>query len=218
MQEIRYVKAVNTFSDYEHSLNRKAILFAGVDEAGRGPLAGPVVAAAVVFARGSKIEGIEDSKKLSAQQRDSLRNRILEKAEAVGIGMAGPREIDELNILQASILAMHRAIDALAVRPELLLVDGNRFHHPSIAFKTIIKGDSQHFTIAAASIVAKTERDRILVAFEEEYPGYGFSRHKGYPTKAHVQAIVRLGYSPIHRKSFVVKSLSAQESLHFQVL
>lgn len=175
---------------------------AGVDEAGRGPLAGPVVAAAVVLDPGRPIGGLDDSKSLSAAQRESLEVQIKDKALAWALGRAEAHEIDAMNILQASLLAMARAVDALPVAPHYLLVDGNfcpRAACPAIAF---VKGDQFITAISAASILAKVARDREMVMLDNEHPGYGFARHKGYPTKAHLRALRALGVSSIHRRSF----------------
>lgn len=203
---------MNTFSAHETELFVSGIrLIAGVDEAGRGPLAGPVVAAAVIFPPWCIIEGIDDSKALNESRRAELDRRIRADALSVGVGIATPGEIDEINILQASILAMHRAVESLAPQPDFLLVDGNRFHHPRLRFRTVVKGDARCFSIAAASIVAKVHRDALMQSLDREYPEYGFSRHKGYPTRAHVAALLEHGYSPEHRRSFSVKALAAEQ-------
>lgn len=185
---------------------------AGLDEAGRGPLAGPVVASAVIFNPGTELMGIDDSKKLTHGERERLSSLIMERAAGIGIGIASHVEIDCINILQASILAMHRAVEHLPVPPSYLLVDGNSFHHPALPFRTIVKGDSKCFTIAAASIVAKVERDKLMQKYHKQYPEYGFDANKGYPTKQHIEAIRKHGYSPIHRKSFIVKQLVQTEA------
>lgn len=185
---------------------------AGVDEAGRGPLAGPVVAAAVIAGPDTRIEGVADSKKLSPARRTELAARIRECALAVGVGMASHREIDEINILQASILAMHRAVENLPLPPDFLLVDGNRFHHPALPFETVVKGDATCFAIAAASIIAKVERDACMEQLDALWPEYGFARHKGYPTAEHIDAIRRLGFTPVHRRTFIVKQLVQTEA------
>lgn len=187
--------------------------FAGVDEAGRGPLAGPVVAAAVMFLPGTRIDGIADSKALSHVRRVSAAAAIRECALSTGIGIASPEEIDTINILQASLLAMRRAVAAMPVSPSYLLVDGNRFAHPELPFRTVVRGDAICFSIAAASILAKVERDAIMDSLDAVYPEYGFARHKGYPTPAHVQALRAHGPSGVHRRSFTVKSLSEQQGL-----
>jgi len=175
---------------------------AGVDEAGRGPLAGPVVAAAVILNPEFLIEGLNDSKKLSSSKREVLFERIFESAISVGIGFAGPEEIDEMNILQATFLAMQRAVANLRVAPSEVWVDGNRSPVWSYRTQTLVKGDGKILEIAAASIVAKVTRDRHMQVLEERYPGYGFGKHAGYPTLAHREALKRLGLSPVHRRSF----------------
>ena len=175
---------------------------AGVDEVGRGPLAGPVVAAAVMLDPNVSINGLKDSKKLSHKKRLILSDIIKSKSLAWSLGRAEVEEIDNINILQASLLAMKRAIEALAEKPKLVAVDGNII--PKVNFKTIaiIKGDSLISSISAASIIAKVSRDNEMVKFDDKYPGYGFSSHKGYPTKQHIEALVRLGITKIHRRSF----------------
>lgn len=177
----------------------------GVDEAGRGPLAGPVCAAAVILPSHLQIPGLTDSKKLTDRKRRELFPIIQEQAIAYGIGFASEQEIDEINILQATFLAMERALDALAVKPELALIDGNREKDFGIPVKTVVKGDGLSANIAAASILAKVSRDDLMLKMEEEYPGYGFAIHKGYGTKAHYEALRALGASPIHRKTFLRK-------------
>lgn len=177
----------------------------GLDEAGRGPLAGPVYAGAVILPEGYIPEGLNDSKKLSEKKRDALFEEITKNAVAWSFGTASPEEIDEINILNASMLAMKRAVEALSLQPEFLLVDGNitrGFDQPALA---VIKGDAKSPSIAAASIIAKVLRDRECLKMDEEYPVYGFATHKGYPTKAHFEAIEKHGVSPIHRKSFLKK-------------
>lgn len=175
----------------------------GCDEAGRGCLAGPVVAAAVILPPTFYHPLLFDSKQLTEAQRDTLRPIIEEAALAWGVGIVSPKEIDEVNILQASFLAMHRAIDDLLLRPELLLIDGNRFRpYHDIPHECIVKGDATFASIAAASILAKTHRDELMLAEDARYPGYGFAGHKGYPTPAHRSAIQSLGPSPIHRMTF----------------
>ncbi|MCM1037313.1 MAG: ribonuclease HII [Bacteroides sp.] len=179
------------------------VLEAGCDEAGRGCLAGPVVAAAVILPEGYCRPGIVDSKKLSEARREELRAIIMEEAVAWAVGICSPAEIDELNILRASITAMHRAVDALAVRPGALAVDGNRFiPYPGIAHTTVVKGDARLADIAAASIIAKTTRDHIMAELHARYPQYGWDVNKGYPTAAHRAAIAAHGPSPEHRMSF----------------
>ena len=175
---------------------------AGCDEAGRGPLAGNVIAAAVILDPREPITGLADSKKLSHKQRESLYETILSKALGVGIGSASPQEIDEINILQASLLAMTRAVDALPTKPEFVFVDGNRCPRWSIPSLAVVKGDAKVASISAASIVAKVVRDRELQLLDEQYPDYGFAQHKGYPTAAHFTALERFGVTPVHRLSF----------------
>ena len=177
----------------------------GVDEAGRGPLAGPVCAAAVILPRDLEIPGLTDSKKLTDKKRRELMPVIKEKAVAYGIGFASEKEIDEINILQATFLAMQRALDQLAVKPDLALIDGNREKDFGLPVKTVVKGDSLSANIAAASVLAKVTRDDIMVVLAEEYPQYGFEIHKGYGTKAHYEALRQYDASPIHRMSFLKK-------------
>lgn len=182
-------------------MNREAGLIAGVDEAGRGCLAGPVYAAAVILG-GSRIAGLKDSKKLSAAQREKLSGEIQARALAWSIARAEVDEVDRLNILQASLLAMKRAVETLHTPPQEALVDGNR--SPKLACKvtTIVDGDALHPAIMAASILAKVARDLEMLTLDAQYPGYGLARHKGYGTAAHMQALRELGPSPIHRMSF----------------
>lgn len=176
---------------------------AGCDEAGRGCLAGPVVAAAVVLPKDYKHKVLNDSKQLKEAQRMKLRTEIMENAISYGIGMASHNEIDEINILNASYLAMQRAVDQLSVRPELLLVDGNRYKpHNDIPFECIIKGDGIFYSIAAASVLAKTYRDEFMRNLAVEYPHYGWETNVGYPTQRHRKAIREHGVSPFHRLSF----------------
>lgn len=175
---------------------------AGVDEVGRGPLAGPVVAAAVILDPENPIEGLNDSKALSEKKRDALYPEILDKALAWSIARAEVEEIDEINILQASLLAMTRAVEGLKIPPDYALVDGNKLPELPCPGEAVVKGDSRVAAIAAASIIAKVARDREMVEMDEKYPGYGLAGHKGYPTKVHMQAIKELGVTPIHRRSF----------------
>jgi ribonuclease HII len=198
--------------DIEQELWRSGFdTIAGVDEAGRGPLAGPVVAAAVIFDAGIFIEGVDDSKKLSEHRREELALEIHRKAHAVGIGIADHVLIDEINILQATMSAMYQALEGLAIVPAFVLVDGKYFRHPSLQFRTVVHGDALSHTIAAASIIAKTTRDRLMRTLDAEYPGYGFSRNKGYGTKEHVEAIRVLGRSPVHRRSFRLAALHEKD-------
>ena len=179
------------------------IMECGCDEAGRGCLAGPVVAAAVILPERFAHPLLNASKQLTETQRELLRPIIEAEALSWGIGVCSPEEIDQMNILQASITAMHRAIDQLVLSPELLLIDGNRFRpYPGIPHECIVKGDATYRSIAAASILAKTERDRMMQELALQYPGYGFAEHKGYPTPQHRAALAELGPSPVHRLSF----------------
>ena len=176
---------------------------AGCDEAGRGCLAGPVVAAAVILPEGFENELLNDSKQLTEKQRDALRPVVENEALAWAVAFIDNHEIDKLNILKASITAMHLAVDQLKVRPEHLLIDGNRFYpYPGIKHTCVIKGDGKYLSIAAASILAKTHRDEYMQKLHSEYPGYGWDRNKGYPTKSHRSAIASLGVTPYHRKTF----------------
>ena len=177
----------------------------GVDEAGRGPLAGPVCAAAVILPKHAELPGLTDSKKLTDKKRRELYPLIMEQALAYGIGFATEQEIDEINILQATFLAMQRALDQLTVRPNLALIDGNREKNFGIPVKTVVKGDSLSANIAAASVLAKVTRDNLMVEMAEKYPKYGFEIHKGYGTKAHYAALREFGASPIHRMTFLKK-------------
>lgn len=188
---------------------------AGVDEAGRGPLAGPVVAAAVIFAPEHFIEGVNDSKVLLPEEREELYKTIVREALSFGVGIVDHRVIDSINILQATYRAMHEAIIQLSITPSILFVDGNRFLDKGIPFKTIIDGDALSFSIAAASIIAKVTRDRLMVEYDKEFPEYGFAQHKGYATLQHREAIKQFGLCEIHRRSFTVKP---QLELEFQEL
>lgn len=188
-------------------------LVAGVDEAGRGPLAGPVIAAAVILDPERPIEGLMDSKKLTEKQRESLLDEIKESALCWAVGRAEVGEIDQINILQASLLAMRRAVEALQPTPDVALVDGNHLPELNCQAQAIIKGDSKVPAISAASIIAKVTRDREMLELDQQYPGYGLAKHKGYPTKAHMQALQELGVSPVHRCSYApVKKLLHAEN------
>ena len=180
-------------------------LICGVDEAGRGPLAGPVCAAAVILPPNTEIPGLNDSKKLSDKKRRELYPIIKEQAIAYGIAFADHHEIDEINILQATYLAMERAINQLNVKPELALIDGNRAKDFGIPVQTVVHGDSLSASIAAASVLAKVTRDNFMLEMAEAYPGYDFEIHKGYGTKAHYAALTKLGPSAIHRMTFLKK-------------
>ncbi|MCL4490527.1 MAG: ribonuclease HII [Nitrospirae bacterium] len=174
----------------------------GVDEAGRGPLAGPVVAAAVILPREIKIDGVRDSKKIPEGEREQLFREILINALDVGVGIVGAEEIDRVNILRATILAMHNAITGLSKKTDIILIDALRIPSIKITQKPVIKGDAKSASIAAASIIAKVVRDRIMVEYHSLYPHYGFDRHKGYGTRVHLDRIRQYGPCPIHRKSF----------------
>ena len=187
---------------FEHKYSTYSLI-CGIDEAGRGPLAGPVVAGAVILPKDCEILYLNDSKKLSPAKREALYEEIMEKAEAVGVGMASPARIDEINILQATYEAMREAVYNLGVTPELLLNDAVTIPDVSIPQVPIIKGDAKSVSIAAASIIAKVTRDRLMVQYDEILPGYGFARHKGYGSKDHIEAIRRLGPTPIHRQTFI---------------
>ncbi|MBU0972505.1 MAG: ribonuclease HII [Proteobacteria bacterium] len=189
--------------EFEHAALEKGYhTIAGIDEAGRGPLAGPVVSAAVVLPPDFSCPGIDDSKKLSEKRRDALFPVIQAQALAVGIGMADHREIDRINVLAAALLSMKRAVQNLAVGPDFLLVDGTFTLAMDLPQQAIVKGDARSISIAAASIIAKVTRDKLMTDFHKTYPQYDFIRHKGYPTKAHKQAIIQYGPCPIHRTSF----------------
>ena len=175
----------------------------GVDEAGRGPLAGPVVAGAAVLPKNQVILYLNDSKKLSEKMRESLYDEIMKKAVATGIGIVGPARIDEINILQATFLAMNRAFEGLAVKPDMALIDGNKKPGVDAAEETIVKGDAKSMSIAAASILAKVSRDRYMLEMAKLYPEYEFERHKGYGTKLHYEKIAEHGVSEIHRRTFL---------------
>lgn len=190
----------------------QGVIEAGCDEAGRGCLCGPVSCAAVILPPDFEDPGLNDSKQLTAQQRDYLRALIEEKALAWAVVMVEAEEIDRINILNASIIGMHRALDQLAVRPQHIIVDGNKFKpylDPStmmdVAAHTVVKGDGKYLSIAAASILAKTHRDELMLRYAEQYPGYGWERNMGYPTAEHKRAIAAHGFTPIHRKTYKVK-------------
>ena len=189
--------------EYENRLWDEGFQFvAGVDEAGRGPLAGPVYAAAVIFEKGTEIAGINDSKKLSEKKRELLYDVIKEKALSYAIVSVNEKEIDEINILNASLKAFSLAVEKLDKKPDYVLFDGNRAPDMNIPFETVVKGDAKVQAIAAASILAKVERDRYITEMDKVYPAYGFARHKGYPTKEHKEAVAKYGPSPIHRLTF----------------
>lgn len=188
---------------------RKGRILCGVDEAGRGPLAGDVYAAAVIFDENTIIEGINDSKKLSEKKRELLFDVITDKAKAYCIAAASVDEIEQINILNAAMLAMKRAVEGLEIKPELALIDGNKSPElDGVDTQTVVKGDAKSQSIAAASILAKVARDRYMKALDEEYPQYRFSKHKGYGTKLHYEMIEKFGVSPVHRPSFLKKVLN----------
>ena len=190
----------------EKALNAGYKYVCGIDEAGRGPLAGPVYAAAVILPLGLEIEGLNDSKKISEKKREQLFDVICEKAVDYSIGIATEQEIDEINILNATFLAMHRAVEGLKTKPDYALIDGNQYPKiPFVAEETVVKGDAKVMSVAAASILAKVSRDRFMLEMAEKYPQYGFDKHKGYGTKQHINAIKAFGICPIHRKTFLTK-------------
>ncbi len=184
---------------------KDAAYICGIDEAGRGPLVGPVVAGAVVLPKDCEILYINDSKKLTEKKREELYEVIMEQALAVGVGMASAQRIDEINILQATYEAMREAVHNLGITPDILLNDAVTIPQLDIPQEPIVKGDARSISIGAASIIAKVTRDRLMVQFDQEYPGYGFAAHKGYGTKAHIAALRRLGPCEIHRKTFITK-------------
>lgn len=207
---------MNEYESWE--LARRALpqgaLVAGVDEVGRGPLAGDVVAAAVILGPAATLDGLADSKRLSAKRRAVLASALRARCASVAVGRASPREIDELNILQASLLAMARAVAGLSLQPVLVLVDGNRLPELPCAGHAVVRGDSRVPEISAASIVAKVQRDREMLQLHEKFPDYGFASHKGYPTRMHLDALARLGPTIEHRSSFrpVRDALAARET------
>ena len=183
-------------------------IVAGCDEAGRGPLAGPVVAASVVFKNDVSIQGINDSKKISEKKREELFPQIIELAESVGISVISHGVIDKINILQAALKAMKEAVSGLSIQPDLVIIDGNKCFESDIQNTAIIKGDSRSFSIASASIVAKVVRDNIMKRLDKYFPQYLWKQNKGYPTKQHIQAVKIYGSSPLHRKTFLSKILT----------
>lgn len=194
--------------EYENAaLNSGFEVICGIDEAGRGPLAGPVYAAAVILPKGHIVEGVNDSKKISEKKRDLLFDKIIDECVCYSIGIASEQEIDEINILQATFLAMRRAVEGLEIKPDIALVDGNKKPGLDIAEQTIVKGDSKSANVAAASIIAKVSRDRYMLEMAEKYPEYQFEKHKGYGTKLHYEMLEKYGISPIHRKTFLKKLL-----------
>jgi ribonuclease HII len=201
--------------DKKH-FSKKIKYLAGVDEAGRGPLAGPVVAAAVIFGKKTFIKDVNDSKQLTEKKREELFNKIVSKALSYSVSIIDHDIIDEVNILNATLLAMKQAVDDLRIKPDLVLVDGNRKFQSEIPVIPIVKGDAKSFSIAAASILAKVTRDRLMKNLAVKYPLYFWEQNKGYPTKQHREIIKKLGPSPLHRKSFLNKILTEQQVLEFE--
>jgi ribonuclease HII len=193
-------------------------LIAGVDEAGRGPLAGPVVAASVIFSPDDFIEGVNDSKQLNELQREHYYSLIIDKAISYSFSVVSHTEIDEINILQASLKAMKLSVEQLNIKPDLILIDGNKVFASQVDAKSIVKGDGKSFSIAAASIIAKVTRDGIMRKLDEEYPGYLWAKNKGYATKEHISAIKKLGITPYHRVSFLKNILTEKESIQFEFI
>lgn len=196
---------MNPLYEYDEAVRNSAGIFCGVDEAGRGPLAGDVYAAAVILDPDNPIEGLNDSKKLSEKKREALFDEIIEKSLDYCIAKATIEEIEEINILAAAMLAMKRAVSGLEKLPQLALIDGNKTPDLSCETKAVVKGDATSASIAAASILAKVERDRYMLEMAEKYPQYGFEKHKGYGTKLHREKILELGPCPLHRPSFLKK-------------
>lgn len=188
---------------FDQEYRKKVDLLAGLDEAGRGPLAGPVVVAAVIMSCDSDIPYVFDSKKLSEKRRESVYEDIQKEALAIGIGIVGPEEIDRINILQATYQAAREAVYSLPIQPDLLLNDALKIPALDLPQEAIVKGDAKSYSIACASIIAKVTRDRMMVEYDKTYPGYQFSSHKGYGTKAHYEALKKIGLCPIHRRSFL---------------
>ena len=204
-EERARVAAMNEIENTLHARGLKYI--AGVDEAGRGPLAGPVYAAAVILPESAFIAGINDSKKLSEKRREELFDVITETALAYSIFSIDEKRIDEINILNATFEAMNGAVNNLKIKPEYVLIDGNRINGITLPHETVVKGDSKSISIAAASILAKVSRDRYITEIAKQYPEYGFEKHKGYGTAAHTEAILKYGPCPIHRRTFLKKLL-----------
>lgn len=196
-----------TLFEYDSDIRREYPVICGIDEAGRGPLAGDVYAAAVIFDEGVSIEGLNDSKKLTEKKREALFDEITKKARAYCVAAATVEEIEEVNILQATFLAMKRAYEGLGVSADIALVDGNRLPELSCTARTVVKGDGLSASIAAASVLAKVSRDRYMLKLAEQYPEYRFDKHKGYGTRLHNELILEYGPSPVHRMSFLKKLL-----------
>ncbi len=198
--------------EYENEAYVKGFnVICGVDEAGRGPLAGPVYAAAVILPKGYVVDGVNDSKKLSEKKREMLFDKITNECVCYNIGIATEQEIDEINILQATFLAMRRAVEGLDVKPDIALIDGNKKPGLEIEQWDIVKGDAKSANIAAASIIAKVSRDRYMLEMAEKYPQYQFEKHKGYGTKLHYEMLEKYGVSPIHRKTFLKKFFNYEQ-------
>jgi len=194
--------------EYDSAIRREGRgLLCGVDEAGRGPIAGPVVAAAVIFSDDVYIEGVFDSKKVTKNLRDSLYIQIISEAFCWGVGIVDNRQIDELNILNATKEAMNIAVSSLSEVPAVIIADGNFYLNPAAEVRNVIKADEKSFSVAAASIIAKVTRDRIMCKYEETYPNFAFSAHKGYGTSAHIEEILEFGYTDIHRRTFRLKAV-----------
>ena len=204
---------MNTLKNFDNRhLSTKTKIIAGVDEAGRGPLAGPVVAAAVIFDRKTFYKEINDSKKLTEAKREELYEWITENCKSYGVGIIDHEEIDEINILQATLKATKSAVEQLHRKPNLVLIDGNKSFHSALKTKTVVKGDAKSFSIAAASIVAKVTRDRIMREASNKFPEYCWDQNKGYGTHAHIEAVKKYGASPMHRKTFL-KNILVEENL-----
>jgi ribonuclease HII len=195
------------FSYEQEAHNNGYAVVCGVDEAGRGPLAGPVFAAAVILPENYSHEILNDSKKLSEKKRDLVYDDIIRDAVCYSVGIATEKEIDDINILNATFLAMKRAVDGLSIKPELAYIDGNQYPETGVKEVTIVKGDSKCMSVAAASIIAKVSRDRYMLKVAEQYPEYEFTKHKGYGTKLHYEMIEKYGVSPVHRRTFLKKIL-----------
>lgn len=206
MMNKKEIERLDNMLKYENEAYEKGYNYVcGVDEAGRGPLCGPVVAAAVILDKNAHLEGVNDSKKLSEKKREKLFDDIMEKAVAVGIGISDVDMIEKINILNATKEAMKEAVSGLSIKPDFVLIDGNQDIQIDIDRATVISGDALSESIAAASIIAKVTRDRMLKEYDKEYPEYGFAKHKGYGTKMHIEAIKKYGLTPIHRPSFCTK-------------